>query len=513
MDSLSLNSLPWFPLLILLLLSSLYLLYSMKMSKKTSNNLPPGPPRLPIIGNLHQLGNLPHRSLRSLSQKYGPVMLLRLGQIPTLVVSSPETAKQVLKTHDLECCSRPFSRGPKRLSYNLLDLAFGPYSDYWREMRKLCMIELFTVKRVQSFRPIREAEIARLISSLSLISGNPVMLSENIFSLTNNIVCRIAFGKSYEGRQFESNKFEKTIDEAMVMLSSFWGSDFFPYVGWILDVVSGLHWRLEKLFHKFDMFFERVIEEHIDPTRTKSSEHEDITDILLGLSKDETASFRLTKDHIKAILMDIFIGAIDTSSLTLVWAMTELAKNPSVMKKVQSEIRSSVGRKSQVWENDLGKLKYLKMVVKETFRLHPPATLLIPRESIQHCQIGGYDVYPKTRILVNAWAIGRDPGTWANPDVFYPDRFEGSEIDFKGQNFELLPFGAGRRICPGLTMGATAVEFTLANLLHCFDWKIPSGMKREQISLEEEAGLTVHKKLPLYLVPEKYNWEDYKIEG
>ncbi|GFZ19976.1 cytochrome P450, family 71, subfamily B, polypeptide 20 [Actinidia rufa] len=348
----------------------------MKMSKKPSDNLPPGPPRLPIIGNLHQLGNLPHRSLRSLSQKYGPVMLLRLGQIPTLIVSSPETAKQVLKTHDLECCcSRPFSRGPKRLSYNLLDLAFGPYSDYWREMRKLCMIELFTVKR-----------------SILIPQGQ------------------------------------------------------------------------------------------------KSSEHEDITDILLGLSKDETASFRLTKDHIKAILMDIFIGAIDTSSLTL-------------------------EENHKISENDLGKLKYLKMVVKETFRLHPQATLLIPRESIQHCQIGGYDVYPKTWILVNAWAIGRDPGTWANPDVFYPDRFEGSEIDFKGQNFELLPFGAGRRICPGLTMGATVVEFTLANLLHFFDWKMPSGMKREQISLEEEAGLTVHKKLPLYLVPEKYNWEDYKIEG
>ncbi|XP_057484610.1 cytochrome P450 71B26-like [Actinidia eriantha] len=135
--------------------------------------------------------------------------------------------------------------------------------------------------------------------------------------------------------------------------------------------------------------------------------------------------------------------------------MTELAQkgqNPSVMKKVQSEIRSSVGRKSQVSENDLGKLNYLKMVAKETFSLHPPATLLIPRESIQHCQIGGYDVYPKTRILVNAWAIGRDPGTWSNPDVFYPDRFEGSQIDLKGQNFELLSFGAGRRICPGLTM-------------------------------------------------------------
>jgi len=263
------------------------------------------------------------------------------------------------------------------------------------------------------------------------------------------------------------------------------------------------------LFHEFDGFFERVIEEHVDPTR-KKSKHEDIADILLGLAKDETASFHLTRDHIKGIFMNIFIGGIDTNSVTIIWAMTELARNPRVMQKVQAEIRSHVGKNPKVDETKVENLKYLKMVVKETFRLHPPATLLLPHESIQHCQIGGYDVYPKTRILVNVWAIGRDPKTWENPDEFYPERFEGSEIDFRGQNFELLPFGAGRRICPGLTMGVTAVEFTLANLLHCFDWELPKGMKKEDVSLEEDGGLTVHKKLPLYLVPVEYKWQDYK---
>ncbi|KAK3039894.1 hypothetical protein RJ639_028287, partial [Escallonia herrerae] len=501
----SLVSESWLSLLALLLLSFLSLLF-LKKRKQNETNLPPSPPSFPIIGNLHQLSKIPHFSLWKLSQKYGPVMLLQLGQIPTIVVSSPETAKEVLKTHDLECCSRPHSCGPKRLSYNLLDVAFGPYSDYWREMRKLCVVELFTVHRVRSFSSVREEEVTRLINSLSQVSNSPVQVDEKIFSLTNATICKIAFGKSYEGQHFENEKFQHIMDEAMAMLSCFWGADFFPYFGWILDVFSGLHGRLEKSFREFDVFFERVLEEHLDPTRPR--EHEDITDILVGLAKDQTASLRLSRDHVKAILMDIFVGAIDTSSVTMVWAMTELARNPRVMKKVQAEIRSSIGKKAKVDEAEVEKLKYLKMVVKETFRLHPPATLLLPRETMGHCKIGGYDIYPKTSILVNAWAIGRDPKVWKNPDNFYPERFAETEIDFRGQHFELLPFGAGRRICPGLVMGATAVEFTLANLLHCFDWELPCGVKREDISVEEEVGLTVHKKFPLFLVPVKYKWDD-----
>ncbi|KAK4483057.1 hypothetical protein RD792_010233 [Penstemon davidsonii] len=498
---------PWFAIILFLILPLLWLLSQSKSrNERYIHNLPPSPSRLPFIGNLHQLGKIPHRSLWKLAQKYGPVMLLRLGQVPALIISSPEMAKQVLKTHDLECCSRPYSYGAMKLSYNLLDVAFGPYSEYWREIRKLCVIELFTVKRVQSFGHVREKEVTRMINSISDLSHKPIEVNEKIFSLTNNVICSIAFGKSYEGQQFEGyGKFQEAIDEAMAMLSSFWVADFFPKYGWVFDVITGLHRRLEKLFRNFDGFFEKVIDEHLDPNRPKS-EHEDIIDVLLGLSKDKTASVKLSRDHIKSILMDIFIGAIDTSSLTMVWAMTELARNPRVMKKVQAEIRKVVGKKPKVSENDIPNLKYLKLVVKETFRLHPPATLLLPRESMQHCKIGGYDVPANTRIHVNAWAIGRDPDTWKDPDEFNPDRFEESEVDFRGGHYELIPFGAGRRICPGLMMGTTAIEFTLANLLHCFDWEVPNGVKREDIGVEEEAGLTVHKKYPLHLVPINYNW-------
>ena len=189
--------------------------------------------------------------------------------------------------------------------------------------------------------------------------------------------------------------------------------------------------------------------------------------------------------------------------------MSELVANPSVMKKVQAEIRSCVGSKGKVDRDDIPKLKYLRMVIKETFRMHPAAPLLIPHRTRQHIQINAdgckYDVFPETTILVNAFAIGRDPSSWNNPDEFYPERFEGSDVDFKGQNFELLPFGAGRRICPAIAMAVSVVEYTLANLLYCFDWELPKGM--QDLDMEEMGGITTHRKTPLCLVPIKYHVE------
>ncbi|TXG46898.1 hypothetical protein EZV62_026192 [Acer yangbiense] len=476
-----------------------------------NHNQPPSPPQLPIIGNLHQLGKLPHRSLQKLSQKYGPIMLLQLGKVPTLVISSPEMAKQVLKTHDLECCSRPLTQGPRRLSYNFLDIAFSPYSDYWKEIRKICVLELFSSKRVKSFASVREESVASFIDLISQTSPNPVNLSEKMYYLLDCIICKIACGRSYQGKQFQNgsdSKLDKVIQEGIAMLGSFSAADFFPYVGWIVDVFTGLHARREKCFHQFDGFYQMVIDEHLNPHRPVP-ENEDTVDSLLRLLKNQSDEGLLTQDHIKAILKDLFLGAIDTTSDTLLWAMTELMKNPRVIKKLQAEIRSSVGNinKPLVEETVCENLKYLKMVFKETLRLHPPVVLMIPHLAQKHIQIGGYDVYPNTRIQVNVFAIGRDPEIWKNPEEFYPERFENEAIgiDFGGQYFELLPFGSGRRICPGIKLATAAFEFVLANLLYHFDWKLPDGMETEDLSMEEELGLTVHKKIPLCLVPIKYN--------
>ena len=186
--------------------------------------------------------------------------------------------------------------------------------------------------------------------------------------------------------------------------------------------------------------------------------------------------------------------------------MTELVKRPNLMKKAQDGVRSCIGNKGFVTESDTDQLQYLKMIVKETFRLHPPAPLLLPRETMKHFKIDGYDIPPKTLLYVNVWAIGRDPEYWKDPEEFIPERFMDSPVDFKGQHFELLPFGSGRRACPAMYMGVTTVELGLANLLYSFDWKLPDGMKEEDISMEETAGLslTVPKKIPLRLVPVKH---------
>ncbi|XP_026442035.1 cytochrome P450 71B34-like [Papaver somniferum] len=483
---------------------SLFLLkLAWKLKNQNRNNFPPSPPKLPIIGNFHQLGEPLHRSLWELSKQYGPVMLLHLGNVPTVVISSAEAAEEVLKIHDLDLCSRPPSVGIRRLSYNYLDISFAPYGEYWREIRKVCVLELFSAKRVQSFGTSRAEEVAAMIDSISesAVSNTPVDISRKLLSLTEQIIFKVAFGMTDKREQL--GNFEDIIFEAIDMLSSFSATDYFPGVGWIIDRLTGLHGRLEKSFHDLDNFYQKIIDEHLDTGRLKSG-HEDIIDVLLKLEREGLNSVHLTKDHIKAILMDLFLAGVETSAATLNWAMTELVRNPESMKKVQEEIRSYVGNKGKVEEADLDHFPYHKMVVKETLRLYTPLPLLLPRQSMHHCKIHGYDVLPETRVFINAFAIARDPKYWEKPDEFFPERFIDNSMDFRGQFFEFLPFGGGRRGCPGIHMGLSTVDLALANLLYSFDWELPKGMKKEDINMDESSGLALHKKSALHLVPIKY---------
>ncbi|XVE85189.1 hypothetical protein DITRI_Ditri17bG0071800 [Diplodiscus trichospermus] len=475
---------------------------------KKLKGLPPSPPKLPILGNLHQLGALPHSSLCQLSRKYGPVLLLHLGRKPVVIISSAEAARQVLKDNDLASCSRPPMAGPGRLTYNYLDLVFSPYGEYWREMRKICVLELFSVKRVKSFRFVREEEVASLMDwiSQSSSSATPVNLTEKIFSLTESIIFRTAFGKSVQGSDFDRTKFHRLVHDAETVLGTFSAEEYFPGIGWILDWINGHNKRVETVFHELDTLFQQVIDYHLRPGRTNLQE--DIVDVLLGIEKEQIEDGRawLTKNNIKAVFLNMFLAGEDTSALTVNWAMAELCKKPILMKKAQDEVRSIVGKKGRVTETDLDQLQYLKMIIKETLRLHPPAPLLIAREAMSHFKVNGYNIYPKTLIQINAWAIARDPLHWKNPEEFSPERFIDNTVDFKGQNFEFLPFGGGRRSCPGMYMGTVTSELLLANLLYCFDWELPGGMEETDINMEELAGhsLTLSKKTPLLLVPIKY---------
>ncbi|CAA7056445.1 unnamed protein product [Microthlaspi erraticum] len=475
-------------------------------NRRQRQRRPPSPHGYPIIGNLHQIGDLPHQSLWRLSQKYGPVMFLKLGRIPTVVISSSETAKQALKTHDLHCCSRPSLVGPRKLSYDYLDIAFSPVDDYWKELKRMCVQELFSVKRVHSIQPIRDVEVKKLIDSVKESASRraEVNLSEKFLSLTVGVTCKAAFGVSFDSTVLNNDRFDKLIRESFLFLGSFSASDFFPHGGWIIDWLTGLQRRRERSVRDLDAFYEQMFDLHKQGNR--EGVDEDFVDLLLRMENEETVLGygKLTRNHIKAILMNVLIGGIGTSAITMTWAMTELMRNPRAMKKVQSEIRNQIGNKSMISLDDIDQLLYLKMVIKETWRLHPPAPLLVPREVTSEFEINGYKIQPKTRLYVNVWAIGRDPVTWKDPEMFLPERFIDSNIDVIGQNFELLPFGGGRRICPAIYMGTTMVEFGLANMLYHFDWKLPEGMVVEDIDTEESPGLNVSKKNELLLVPVKY---------
>ncbi|CAL0314847.1 unnamed protein product [Lupinus luteus] len=473
----------------------------------SNQNIPPGPWKLPIIGNIpHLLTSTPHRKLRDLARIYGPLMHLQLGEVFTIIVSSAEYAKEVMKTHDVIFASRPLILLSEIVIYNSTDIVFSPYGDYWRQLRKICALELFTPKRINSFQPIREEVFTNLIKMIALEKESPVNLTEAIRSAIYTIISRSAFGMKCKDQE----EFISLVKEVVVIAGGFDIGDLFPSARW-LQVLTGMRPKLERLHRKIDRIHENIINEHKE-LKSKAKEgqggvKEDLVDVLLKFEdgNGNNQDICLTKDNIKAIIHDIFGAGGETSATTIDWAMTEMVKDPRVMKKAQAEVRQVFNEKKSVDEIYINELKYLKSVVKETLRIHPAAPLLLPRECRHVCEINGYDIPAKSKVIINAWAIGRDPKYWTEPERFYPERFIDSSIDYKGNNFEYIPFGAGRRICPGSTLGLVHVELALAFLLYHFDWKLPNGMKSEDLDMAEIFGVTVRRKQDLYLIPIAYS--------
>ncbi|KAF4362227.1 hypothetical protein F8388_008111 [Cannabis sativa] len=482
----------------------------LKRAQTTSNNsaskLPPGPWRLPFLGNLHQLlGPFPHHTLRDLAQKHGPFMYLKIGQVPTIVVSSPEYAKEVMKTHDISFASRPKTLVAKTVSYDSTDISFAPYGEYWRELRKICLQELLSPSRVKTFYPIREEEAFNIVKDIASKVGSPINLSKMTRRLSYSITSRAAFGN----KSNDHDEFISIMEEIVKLSGGFAFGDVFPSL-------SFLDWYNFSKFNHYKLraaiIVERIIKLHTDQDKEiksstkKSGEEEDLVDVLLKFHKSEDHhKFTLTRDNLKAIIFNIFGAGSDTSATTIDWAMAEMMRNPRVMKKAQDEVRQVFDEKGLVDESSINEMKYLKSVVKETLRLHPPVAMLIPRESREKCEINGYEIPTKTRIIVNAWAIGRDSKHWIEPESFVPERFVDSSIDFKGNNFEYIPFGSGRRICPGISFGLINVELPLAFLLYHFDWNLPNGLKNEQLDMTERFGITICRKKDLYVIPSKYD--------
>ncbi|CAN6275311.1 unnamed protein product [Urochloa humidicola] len=468
--------------------------------------LPSPPTRVPVIGHLHLVGSLPHVSLRNLDARHGRggLMLLRLGAIPTLVVSSPRAAQAVLRTHDHAFASRTGSVVTDILFYGSSDIAFSPYGEHWRNIRKIVTTQLLTVKKVRAYRFVREHEVRLVMEKIGEVAamGKAVNLSGILPCFTNDIICNIVSGKLFmeEGRR---NKLFRELTEAnSKLLGGFNLEDYFPSMGRLGVVRRVVCAKAEKVSKRWDDLLDRLIDGHDNKSVANHGDDKisDLIDVLLSIQQQ----YGLTRDNVKAILVDMFQAGTDTSSIVLEYAMAELMRKPRLMEKLQTEVRRIVPRgNDMVTEDDLSSMTYLKAVIKETLRLHAPLVLFVPHLSLADCDIEGYTIPAGTRVIINGWAIGRDANSWERADEFVPERFmEGSstaDVDYSGNDFRFLPFGSGRRMCPGMNFAISTMEIMLANLVYHFDWKLPAGCMN--VDMTESFGVTVHRKEKLLLIP------------
>ncbi|XP_071924482.1 tabersonine 16-hydroxylase 2-like [Coffea arabica] len=259
---------------------------------------------------------------------------------------------------------------------------------------------------------------------------------------------------------------------------------------------------------KSDEILEDILNEHkrkIKEVKDEGQEGEDLVDVLLNVQKSGDFEPQLTDANIKAIIQNIFAASSEASATAMEWAMSEMIRKPQIMKREQDEVRSLFDGQGNVDESRLHELKYLDAIIKEILRLHPSAPLLVPRECGEQCEINGYQIPAKARLFVNARAIGRDPKYWSEAEKFNPSRFLDSRIDFQGDDFEYIPFGAGRRICPGIAFSQPVIQLALAQLLFHFDWKLPGEMKQEELDMTAKFGITMRRKNDLLLIPIPYS--------
>ncbi|KAM7257909.1 hypothetical protein ACFE04_013650 [Oxalis oulophora] len=479
-----------------------------RQKHQNGRKLPPGPKSFPIIGNIHMIGALPYRSLAKLAKIYGPIMSLRLGQVPAVVISSPETAELVLKTHDAVFAGRPKNQASELLHYGSKGFGLSSNGSYWRNIRKLCTLQLLSTSKIEMFSPMRKEEVGLLVEEVkeAARAREVVDITEKVNQFVENMTYRMVLGRKKDD-EFD---LKELFEETLILVGAFNMSDFVPFLA-PFDF-QGYTKRMKEVSKSTDKLLEKIIFER-ENENIEEKPYKDFIDTLLSMlnkpmTPNEEDKHIMDKTQIKAILVDMLAASLDSSAKVIDWIMSELLRLPRVMARLQQELDSVVGKNRLVEEKDLVNLSYLDLIIKENFRLHPIAPLLIPHESMEDATINGYHIPNKSRIIVNLYAIGHDPSIWSdNVEEFYPERFLDNEIDMKGQNFKLIPFGSGRRSCPGMQLGIINVKLVVAQIVHCFDWKLPNGMSPDEMDMGEHYGISMSRETHVFGIP-SYRLQD-----
>ncbi|KAG6506304.1 cytochrome P450 703A2-like [Zingiber officinale] len=498
MEMVNIGDIPFSTPLVLILIMSILLLWAAEKRLRVSRH-PPGPTRWPIVGNLMQIGILPHKDMAHFCSSYGPLVYLRLGTVDAITTDDPTVVREILVRQDDLFASRPKLVCALQLSYGGRGIVFAPIGPQWKRLRRTCVEHLLTARRFESFSENRALEALQLMRDVreKACKGEIIEVNQVLGAFTMNNVTRMLLGRRNLGTDpAEAAELLSLTNQLFCLLGSFYPSDYLPLWRWLVDFFVGTEKKIREISRRLDGFLQRIIDEHRQAIEAKNQtdgglgENRDFVDVLLSLQMDVR--------EMKAIMLDIFAGGTDTSAVAIEWAMAEAIKNPKVLERAREELDRVVGRDRMVRESDLGDLNYLRCIVRETFRMHPPVPLLVPHESTQATELMGYDIPAKTRVFINAHALGRNKRVWGDEaDEFQPEKHlpaaDGEKVEVlrKGE-LEILPFGAGKRRCPGVTGGMTLVLLALANLFHGFDWEA-----LEEIDMEEAFGLVLRKAKPL----------------
>ncbi|KAM7479235.1 hypothetical protein LguiA_027448 [Lonicera macranthoides] len=494
------------------------------INARSNKNKPKTPPEpagaWPFIGHLLLLkpNDLLHRTLGDMADKYGPIFSMQLGAHRTLVISSWQVAKECFTIHDRVFSTRPKSLAVKLMGYDHAMFGFAPYGSYWRDVRKLAVVELLSGPRLDMRKRVWDTEVDFLMKMLyEQWIGNgrtgPIMveMKEKLGDMAMNVVVRMVAGKRYFGNwacDEESKRCQKAMGDFMFLVGTAMVSDAMPTFGW-LDTLKGYKREMIRTAKEIDCVLGGWVEEHRLKKRlggvVNESEH-DFIDVMLSVIDSGSFSGLDGDLVIKSTCLSLILGGNDTTVVTLTWALSLLLNNRQVLKKAQDELDVHVGRQRKVDESDVKNLIYLQAIVKETLRLYPALPVSAPREAMEDCTVAGFYVPAGTRLFVNLWKLHRDPCIWSDPLAFQPERFlrKHAQVNIKGQDFELIPFGSGRRSCPGIQFAMRVLHLTLARLLHGFSLGTVSD---SAVDMAESPGLTVPKATPLQvtLIPRLYS--------